>query len=440
MLLLDQAVSTAAFAPAPAPVAPRHALRGRRATLLALVIILLAGCFLRLPSFVFVDRHPTMHWLAPLHPTAKFQVLGFDEGIYRAYVSTLILHGLASYPAMADTYLQKQRSIQTAILPPTRFFYIGAAYTWHLIWGTGPRTSLNVVSSLCSMLLLVLSALFAWRLGGAAMGLCVAALMAFAPTQIHMSQHALIDGVFAFWATLSLWLLWENMQRPNRWLWLAAYAGALAVMVLTKENAMFAYIGILVLIAANHWLRFGRVTKGLCLVTVLGPLLGVVILVFLCGGLGTTIEIYRLFISKVSVLKYAIRTGDGPWYRYLVDLMVVSPAVLVLAIGGIFRLKSSERAGLYLFLFVGASFLVMVNIRYGMNLRYTNMWDFPLRYLAVLCLWQIFPRRNAQALLVGLCLAALCTFELRQYHLFFVENDLYELVPEDLLRAVKMLK
>jgi hypothetical protein len=440
MLLLDQAVSTAAFAPTPTPVAPRPALRGRRATLLALVVILLAGCFLRLPSFVFGDRHPTLHWLAPLHPTAAYQELGFDEGIYRAYVSTLILHGLTSYPDLADNYLQEQKSMSMAILPPTRFFYIGAAYTWHLMWDTGPRTSLNAISSLCSMLLLLLSALFAWRLGGAAMALGVAALMACAPTQIHMSQHALIDGVFAFWATLSLWLLWENLQRPNRWPWLAAYAGALAVMVLTKENAMFAYLGILVLTAANHWLRFGRLTSSLCLVTVLGPLLGVVVLVFFCGGLGTTIEIYRLFVSKVSVLKYAIRTGDGPWYRYLVDMMVVSPVVLVLAIGGIFRLKSSERASLYLLLFVGTSFLVMVNIRYGMNLRYTNMWDFPLRYLAVLCLWQMIPRKKAQVLWIGLCLAAVCTFELRQYHIFFVESNLYELVPEDLLRAVKMLK
>jgi hypothetical protein len=35
---------------------------------------------------------------------------------------------------------------------------------------------------------------------------------------------------------------------------------------------------------------------------------------------------------------------------------------------------------------------------------------------------------------------ALCTIELRQYNVFFVQNDLYELVPRDLLRAVKMLK
>ncbi len=405
-----------------------------------LALLLLLGCFLRVPPYVFTPAHPALNWLAPLHPTPKFQTFGVDENLYRRYVSALMLRGLGSYPAIAKRYIEQQTAFSSAILPPTRFSYIGAAYAWHLTFGTGPLTSLSAISSLCSMLLLGLSALFAWRLGGEKMSLCVAALMAFAPTQIHMSQHALIDGVFAFWATLSLWLLWENLQRPNHWPTFMAYGAALAVMVLTKENAMFAYLAILFLLAANRWLRFGRITPSLCLVSVLGPLLGVVLLVSLCGGLGTTIEIYRVLVSKASVMEYAIRTGDGPWYRYLVDLMIVSPVILVLAIGGIFRLRSTDRAGFYLLLFVAASFFVMANVRYGMNLRYTNMWDFPLRYLAVFCLWRIIPPRSTQALWLSLCIALLCTLEARQYQIFFVQNDLYELAPEGLLRAVKILK
>ena len=434
MPLLNRTVPTEAADSA--PVGTGHP----RFLVVSLALVLVAGCFLRVPDYAFAPANPALHWLAPLHPSPKFDGFGFDEKLYRGYVSVLMLQGIGVYPELGRHYVQEQTRLDAAILPPTRFFYIGAAYAWHLIWGTGPLKSLSAISSLCSMLLLGLSARFAWRLGGGAVALCVTALMAFAPTQIHMSQHALIDGVFAFWATLALWLLWENLQRPNRWPWLAAYGAALAVMVLTKENAMFAYIGILALVAANHWVRFGRLTMSLCLATVLGPLLGVVVLVTLCGGFATTIEIFRLLVSKASVLEYAIVTGDGPWYRYLVDLMVVSPVILVLAIGGIFRLQRSERPGLYLLLFVAASFALMANIRYGMNLRYTNMWDFPLRYLAVLCLWGIVPRKKAQAVWLSVCIVALCAFEVRQYDVFFVQNDLYELVPRDLLRAVKILK
>ncbi|MEO6969418.1 MAG: phospholipid carrier-dependent glycosyltransferase [Chthoniobacterales bacterium] len=439
MPLLTRTVPTAAPARS-VPVATRPAPRASRFLIVSLALVLLAGCFLRVPDYVFAPSNTALHWLAPLHPSPKFDGFGFDEKLYRGYVSVLMLQGFGVYPELGRHYVQEQTKLESAILPPTRFFYIGAAYAWHLVWGTGPLKSLSAISSLCSMLLLCLSARFAWRLGGGAIALCVTALMAFAPTQIHMSQHALIDGVFAFWATLSLWLLWENLQRPNRWPWLVGYGVALAVMVLTKENAMFAYLGLLAILAANHWLRFGRLTISLALVTVLGPLLGSIALVTLCGGVGTTIEIFRLLVSKASVLQYAIVTGDGPWYRYLVDLMVISPIVLVLALGGIFRLKTTERPGLYLLVFVAASFVLMANVPYGMNLRYTNMWDFPLRYLAVFCLWQIIPRQKAQAVWLSLCIVALCAFDRHQYDVFFVQNDLYELVPRDLLRAVKILK
>ena len=47
------------------------------------------------------------------------------------------------------------------------------------------------------------------------------------------AQHALVDGFFTFWALLTLWMLWENLQAPRSWPWLAAYTLSLAFLVLT---------------------------------------------------------------------------------------------------------------------------------------------------------------------------------------------------------------
>jgi hypothetical protein len=204
---------------------------------------------------------------------------------------------------------------------------------------------------------------------------------------------------------------------------------------------MFAYIGLIGLLVANYWLRFGQTTRLLLATMFVGPLLGVAILVNLCGSPITAYKIYLLLVSKASVLPYAIATGDGPWYRYLVDLMIMSPIVLVLAIGGIFTLKRTETAALYLLAFVVASYLLMSNVRYGMNLRYANIWDLPLRYLSVLCLTHVsglFGRRATLALY--LVTGFVCVTELRQYLVFFVEHPLYELVTSGLLQAVKILK
>lgn len=376
-----------------------------------------------------------------IYPSSSFTAIGYDEALYRRYVGDLITHGLGSYPDFADYYVERQQKLPGAILPPTRFLYIFTGYLWHNVTGAEPLAALHQVSYCFSILLLFVAGAFAWRLGGGTIALGVFALMACAPTQIHMAQHALIDGFFAFWATLCLWFLWENLRRPNDARWLAAYTVALALMVVTKENAAFAYLGLLALLATNRWLRFGTVTPRLLLLTVAGPLLGLVLLVTLCGGAGTFIATYRLLTAKASVLPYAIATGDGPWYRYLVDLLLMSPLIFLLAWGAIFRLRPMTKEVLYLLGFVVATYAVMCNVRYGMNLRYTNMWDLPLRYLAVSCLCDLtraVPRRRSLLLIAAV--AILCAADLRQYYIFFVQHNLYELVTTGLLRALQILK
>lgn len=397
--------------------------RHRRLLLIAIALVSLAGIALR------------------VYPSASFNGIGYDEALYRGYVNDLIANGLTSYPDLAESYVERQTALPAAILPPTRFLYIFSAHLWHQATGDEALVALHRVSCLFSILMLFAAGAFAWRLGGSRVALAVLVLMACAPTQIHMSQHALIDGFFAFWATLSLWFLWENLRQPNNLRWLILYTASLALMVITKENAVFAYAGLLALIGTNRWLRFGTVTRPLLLLTLAGPLLGLVVLIALCGSAMTFINTYWLLVAKASVLPYAIATGDGPWYRYLLELLLVSPLVFLLAWGAIFRLKPGNKEALFLLVFVSATYLIMCNVRYGMNLRYTNMWDMPLRYLAVLCLCDLsqwFRRYQATAIVLAVILLA--AFDLRQYHIFFVKYGLYELVTGGLLRAVQILK
>jgi 4-amino-4-deoxy-L-arabinose transferase-like glycosyltransferase len=390
--------------------------------LIALALVVLGGIALR------------------VYPSAGFTGIGYDEQLYREYVNSLSARGLTSYPDLAESYVERQQKLPAAILPPSRFLYIFTAYLWHQTTGEEALVSLHRVSCLFSILLFLAAGAFAWRMGGVRLAPAVLALMACAPMQLHMSQHGLIDGFFAFWATLNLWFLWENLRQPNNARWLILYTVALALMVLTKENALFAYVGLLVLLGVNRWLRFGTVTRPLLLLTLAGPLLGLVLLIALCGSATTFVNIYRLLVSKATVLPYAIATGDGPWYRYLVDLLLASPLIFLLAWGAIFRLKFADKASLYLLGFMAATYVVMCNIRYGMNLRYTNMWDLPMRYLTVVCLSDLTTSLRRRELVIAAAVAVLCAIDLRQYHIFFVQHDLYELVTGGLLRALQILK
>ena len=265
--------------------------------------------------------------------------------------------------------------------------------------------------------------------------------MAFAPLQIHMSQHALIDGFFAFWAMLALWRLWENLRRPKHPGWLAALGVALFLMVLTKENAFFVYVALVGLVATNRWTRFGEVTPALLLVGIVAPLLG-------AGDAGEprgrTGAVHRDLPApgeQCGASRLCHPHRRGPWYRYLLDSLVLSPLTVCLAIGAIFCVLRENRACLYLLGFVACSYLIMCNVPHGMNLRYATIWDLPLRVLVFAQLaWVCTYYKFSTRVVLPLAVAVLCAYDLNQYLIFFFFHPLYELAPDQLLEAVQILK
>jgi 4-amino-4-deoxy-L-arabinose transferase-like glycosyltransferase len=416
----------------------------RKIGIVCLTAMLLIGIFLRLPPSLFCGDSAPLRSIGFLHPNPKWHEMhfvGFDEDLYREYVNEVTEKGIVHYPDIVLHYIEKQLELPGSVLPPVRFLYIFAGYLWHCLFHSEALEALKNVASLFSILTLAISSALAWRMRGASFCLALTSLVAFAPTQIHMSQHALVDGFFTFWAVLTLWMLWENLQGPRKWGWLTGYAASLALLVLTKENAVFVWIAIVVLFITNRWVRIGTVTRELVVATALGPLLGLVVLIFLAGGLDVLFGTYRLLIIKNYQLPYAIKTGDGPWYRYLVDLLLVSPIILILAIGAIFRADLRKKPELFALIFIAGSYLVMCNVKYGMNLRYANMWDMPLRVLAVSTLGTLVaPLSRYRNIVFGVAIALICVLELRQYIILSVNYPLYELVTENLLRALHILK
>jgi len=392
------------------------------------------------------------------HSSASMKGVGFDEILYRVYVQVMDVRGVMNYDDATQAYLAGQsRPNAKAELPPTRFLYIFSGYLWkRAAYGDAAPVdlkkagaidrdpalcSLRRVSALFSVLLMAAAGAAAWRIAGRAAGLGVLALMACAPLQIHMSQHAMIDGFLAFWATMSLWSLWENLRQPGNARWLFVYSASLVCLVLTKENAFFVFCALAGLLALNRWTKWGKLTRPLLLATFLAPLGGVVILVTLAGGVSNFVNVYRLLVANAQHLDYAIQTGDGPWYRYLIDLMVLTPVVLCLALAAAFRNWRESNWTPYVVGFVAISYAIMCNVRYGMNLRYATIWDFPLCLLAFsqIVSFSQAAKQWGRQIVIAL-VALLCVQELSQYHTFFVREGLYELGPYDLLHAVKILK
>lgn len=380
--------------------------------------------------------------LLRIYPSAKVDSLGVDEAFYRLDVINLAHRGIGSYPNLMRDYVAQQPKFAVAVIPPTRITFITAAYLWQRVFHQDVLLSLRSIACLGSILTLVIGTVFIARAVGPSAALGVAALMSFAPLQIQLAQRAYIDGFFTFWAVLTMWLLWENLQTPNQIKWLLPYGLSLALMVMTKENSVFVFTAVLAIIGVESWIRERRLQLPLILATLIGFAIGVVGLIAAAGGIMTLVEVYRQNAAKAYATPYVLRTGDGPWFRYVLDLTILSPAVTLLALAAFFRIRIQDGITRYFGVFLAVTYIIMASIRYGVSLRYTAIWDLPIRWFALVQVgyWaSLLPTRFGRVF-VPATIALLCAIDLNQYVLHFVQNGTYDPIPATLLRDLNILK
>jgi 4-amino-4-deoxy-L-arabinose transferase-like glycosyltransferase len=391
---------------------------------LAMVVILAVGIFLRVYS------------------SAGFSGLGVDEHAYMIFLKQIQRVGLVNYDAVVQVFVEKQYHRPDAIVPATRIGFLAPAYLCGKLFHLSDFEALRRTACAASISTLILCAWFGHRLGGASAMICLTALIATAPLQIYLAQRALIDGYFAFWAVACVWLAWENLQRPRHWGWLVAYVSCLAMLVLTKENGAFVVFALLGVFLLNPWLGLGKVTPHLLIATMLGPAIAVLFLAAMIGGVVEWARFYLMFEGKSRTNLYSVYAQDGPWFRYLVDFMLVSPLLVAFAMGAIFQLRKADRPTLFMATFLGLSFASMSVITYGMSLRYAAYWEIPLAWLACSQIQRLagrFSKLRPTVTLGGLMLiVGLCNFY--EYDRFFVQGAIYDPVTAQLAKASKLVK
>ena len=390
---------------------------------LAMVVILAVGIFLR------------------IYPSAGFSGLGVDERGYMVFLKQIQRAGLTNYDSVVRVFVEKQYHRPDAVVPATRIGFLAPAYLCGKLFHLSDFEALRRTACAASILTLILCAWFGYRLGGISAMIGLTAVVATAPLQIYLSQRALIDGCFAFWAVASVWLAWENLQRPRDWGWLSAYVFCLAMMVLTKENGAFVVFALLGVLLLTPWLGLGKVTPHLFIATLAGPAIAVLLLATMIGGLVEWARFYLMFEAKSRTNLYSFYAQDGPWFRYLVDFTLVSPLLIGFAVGGIFQLGKADRPAVFMATFLGLSFASMSVITYGMSLRYAAYWDIPLAWLACSQLLRLagrFPRVRPAIFGALLLLVAACN--LREYHRFFIQGATYDPVTAQLAKASDLIK
>jgi hypothetical protein len=366
---------------------------------------------------------------------------GADEGVYYRQARALVEHGPLE---------GLRRNTREFLADPSRHVYPNPlrplpalTNALGLAAADGYRT-LSLLSLLWFLLTVAAVWGFARRLWGSPAAECAAVLVAFSPLGMAMAGRALIDSLTYLVTTLVLFTLLLVLERGGRGP-LLAFALAVLLLGLNRETGILLYpflLGALLLRGEDRPPGAPR-REGVLALAAAG---GATLLVFLAVyGPADLVRTLRAVVGAnvANPGDYAVLYQSGPWQRSLVDLLLVSPLPLLLALlyaGAVVLSGEGGRKEWTVLAFAG--WVVLVHSFLTKNLRYLVGLDLAVRLLAALGLAAAVRRladgRRRTALLLA-ALLPLAGADLTSHRFLFREKGIYDPVSHNLLLALRMV-
>jgi hypothetical protein len=343
---------------------------------------------------------------------------GADEGYYLKYVTALSESGVRELPTLVGDYLEKS---ENWLFPsPLRVLYFSVALLFVTFAGASFAT-LSGLSVASHLALVLVNFFFGRRRLGQVPALALAALTAAAPLGLGLARRALSDSFATLCAALALWAALELADEPGSRRRRIALAVAFAAAILAKESAGLLALPLLALAAAGPRPRASSGAAALALGAGGLGALGVHLLV--AGGFDPLLRVARIVLTSPATNEYALQYGAGPGFRYLVDYLLLSPWVLLIAAAavGAELAAPSERRELLLRLLAFSAALVLVMALLTKNVRYVAILDLPLRLAVLFALERFAGGEQKRALLAG-SVAVLCLLDGLSFRTLFVTS------------------
>jgi 4-amino-4-deoxy-L-arabinose transferase-like glycosyltransferase len=365
---------------------------------------------------------------------------GYDEGRYLVFVQTLGEHGIEGLRSLIAATPQSELLQEGP--RPLRILYVGLGLLACRIAGEYSFAALAWVSLIAGIGTIALGTFMVRRLLGMNMALATAGLLAFSPLATGMARRALLDAPFALAAVAAIWAFHRAWYRPD-WLRLSILGIVLLAGWLIKESMAFVYIPMVAIAAYYRFGRSSRTSPRLLVPLLAAPALAVIPWAWTAGGFRQLIDAYVLFVRPQIQSEYVIRLQSGPWFRYLVDLMLLSPVTTLLAVMGFgWVLARREEIALcregrltVVWLvsgFLPYSLMAMKNVRFALYL------DVPLRILAAIAIFALMARWTENRKLAWtpwvLLLIVVCSDAIQFWRIFIV-GKVYDPVTIHLIRA-----
>lgn len=318
----------------------------------------------------------------------SFHLKGSDEFYYLQYAQHIADNGARGFQDLVQWYAQSEENRYHP--SPVRFAYVSLAALLVKIFG--PSYSILVCISYASLLAFcAVCFYYARKLISDEFAVCFLLILCSSPLTLGMGCVALSDSFLNLLWGCSVWAFMDYIHKrsPGKMALLIVF---LALSILTKESSVLLLGFVTVFILLARFFKIPVVYKDL--IPICGIPVAIVVLVYLTvlGGFANfSIFVHSLYLTHFvdQANAYALDFSGGPWFRYFVDFMLLSPVVTLIAVGyaGHLLLERSREWKHMFFLTYFAAIYIPLSL-----LQHTKVVRFVINLemvLALFCAWAV---------------------------------------------------
>lgn len=372
---------------------------------------------------------------------------GADEGYYFTYAMIVKDGGVSQFPALLRQHLSDK--VAQLYPHPGRIGYVLLTAGWLSIF---PDTFLSLarLSWFCFVLFLFVSFWFSRKYFGGRTACLYTVLLSIHPLLMTAGRRVLQDSVLnLFWA-LAIWFFLDFLIEKKRWQY-AAFLLFFCISLSIKEASAVLWIffacAFLLFREKNDPHLNGRRLLGIFLIPIV--VLGL-LYVWLLGGWANGLALARYlagvhFPGAAAVTNAYSLFGMGPWYKFIMDDLMLSPLTVLLAIGYLFHIllkRRVEKPVAYLALFLVLLYAVMSAMKYTKIIRFVMSMEISVCLFAVLMLEELFAvdkKDERRALLVFLSVCVIYLVNSINFAHLFVHWNIYDPISYWLLQAQRVI-
>ncbi|MFH0917620.1 MAG: glycosyltransferase family 39 protein [Candidatus Omnitrophota bacterium] len=357
---------------------------------------------------------------------------GADEGCYLRYTKEVLDKGLPAFKDLLVTYIADSNYWGFPVPVRCGFIICGAFFCRLFGFSFISIAFLSLFSFFCAVF-------FTYWLSRKVFGRDVAFLAGLfflsSPLALALSRRALSDSASNFLLlTAVLWQIDYFTSGCRRWKKWSLAAVLLLALAFRETNILFIFPLAVSSLAFLPEKGFRQLIKSWVVIYAVPVGAIFIIYKFLFGNIA---DIFKalFFLPSAGSHSYVLQFQSGPWFRYLIDFILVSPWVMILGIYYILYvlIHKTKKEDLALALFI--IFTIFTFSFFSKNLRYVSVIDYPLRIFTAMAILSVHSVRSKySAFTFALAVVMLiCVMELVNFIRIFVWAGVYDPVSFGLL-------